>query len=155
MRTILDSDKSNQAQSSPTTYATIFREGDRRGVSVTKYWTDGPSRPYRKRYHKKVDISKTEVLIENYDLEWNKSEECGMLFKYDNLAWHGNIIGDCVHNGVTIKSQMHLFGDKLHSFDQAYKGGQMVWGTTTFISLSEPKTTFSSKNCRKKIPPKF
>ena len=119
----------NQAQSSPTTYATIFmewKEIEGGFQSQNYYRTDGPSRPYRKRYHKKVDISETEVLIENYDLEWNKSEECGMLFKYDNLAWHGNIIGDCVHNGVTIKSQMHLFGDKLHSFDQAYKESQIV-----------------------------
>ena len=30
-----------------------------------------------------------EVLIENYDLQWNKSAECGMLFKYVDLAWHG------------------------------------------------------------------
>ena len=121
----------NQAQSAPTTYATIlmeWKEIEGGFQSKNYYRTDGSQRPYRKRYHKKVDISEKEVLIENYDLEWNKSEECGMLFKYDNLAWHGNIIGDCVHNGVTIKSQMHLFGDKLHSFDQAYKGGRMVWG---------------------------
>ena len=110
--------------------------------SQNYYRTDGPSRPYRKRYHKKVDISETEVLIENYDLEWNKSEECGMLFKYDNLAGHGNIIGDCVHNGVTIKSQMHLFGDKLHSFDQAYKGGQMVWGSNNIYKFVRTKNDF-------------
>ena len=69
----------NQAQSSPTTYATIFmewKEIEGGFQSQNYYRTDGPSRPYRKRYHKKVDISKTEVLIENYDLEWNKSEEC-------------------------------------------------------------------------------
>tara|TARA_Y100000816_G_scaffold197467_1_gene144542 strand:- start:95 stop:544 length:450 start_codon:yes stop_codon:yes gene_type:complete len=135
----------NQAQSAPTTYATIlmeWKEIEGGFQSKNYYRTDGSQRPYRKRYHKKVDISEKEVLIENYDLEWNKSEECGMLFKYDNLAWHGNIVGDCVHNGVTIKSQMHLFGDKLHSFDQAYKGGRMVWGSNNIYKFVRTKNDF-------------
>ena len=125
----------NQAQSSPTTYATIYLHWEKieGGFQSKNYYrTDGPERPYRKRYHKKVEISKTEVLIENYDLQWNKSAECGMLFKYADLAWHGNIVGKCVHNGVIIRSQMHLYGDKLHSFDQAYKDGKMVWGSDNF-----------------------
>ena len=85
--------------------------------SQNYYRTDGPSIRIEKDFIRKL-IYLIITLIENYDLDWTKSEECGMMFTFDGNAWHGSVVGNCVANGVEIKSKMSLFGDKLHSCDQ-------------------------------------
>jgi len=134
-----------QAQASPHAYASIFmhwQEIEGGFQSQNYYRTDGPSNPYRKRFHKKVNISDTQVLIENYDLDWTKSEECGMMFTFDGNAWHGSVVGNCVVNGVEIKSKMSLFGDKLHSCDQGYVDGRMIWGSKETYKFVKTKNAF-------------
>ncbi|AIX27942.1 antenna protein [Synechococcus phage ACG-2014a] len=124
-----------QAQSCPHQYSTVeieWKKIEGGYHSKNYYREDGPNKPYRERYHKLIVKSETKVQFENYDLDWTKSENCDMIFVFDGNAWHGQLIGDkCTGvRGYRVVSEIHLYGDKLHSMDQGYNaGGEMMWGS--------------------------
>ena len=131
-----------QAQSSPHQYSTVeiewkLTEGGYH--SKNYYRSDGPNKPYRERYHKKVQVSDTEIRFEKYDLDWTRSENCDMIFTFDGHAWHGSLIGDkCTGvRGHRVVSEIHLYGNKLHSMDQGYNSeGEMMWGSENLYKFT-------------------
>ena len=135
-----------QAQSAPHLYSSTEIEWKKieGGLHSKNYYRrDGPTKPYRERYHKIVEVSDTEFIVENYDLNWTRSENCDMIFTFDGTAWNGQLIGDkCTGaKGYRIVSEYHLYGDKLHSKDQGYDDeGNMKWGsevTYKYIRMGE------------------
>ena len=131
-----------QAQSNPHYYSQveiIWEVVDGGLHSKNFYRAEGPNNPYRERYHKVVVVSDTEVIVENYDLNWTRSENCDMMFMFDGQAWHGKIVGDkCTGNrGQRVNSEIHLFGNKLHSCDQGYSSeGEMIWGSKNLYKFT-------------------
>ena len=56
------------------------------------------------------------------------------MFTFDGSVWRGQHAcpGKCVgYRGDRVVSEIHCFGDKLHTCDQGYdlKTGEMVWGS--------------------------
>ena len=80
------------------------------GLHSKNYYRKLPNAPYRERYHKINRISDTEVLIENYHLDWTRSEECDMMFVFDGQQWTGKVVGDhCFSKeGHRVSSEMKL-----------------------------------------------
>ena len=124
-----------QAQSAPhhfSTVETVWEKVEGGYHSKNFYRRDGANKPYRERYHKIDIISEDEVIFQNYNLDWTRSENCDMIFTFDGEAWHGHLVGDkCTGaKGYKIVSEISLYGDKLHSMDQGYDDkGNMVWGS--------------------------
>ena len=143
-----------QAQSSPHQYSTVeiewkLTEGGYH--SKNYYRSDGPNKPYRERYHKKVQVSDTEIRFENYDLDWTRSENCDMIFTFDGHAWHGSLIGDkCTGvRGHRVVSEIHLYGNKLHSMDQGYNSeGEMMWGSENLYKFTRMGEQLSGRATR-------
>ncbi len=125
----------HQAQSCPHQYSqveVIWEKVDDGYHSKNFYTVDGSHNPYREKYHKAIQISDTEVHFQNYDLDWTRSNKCDMIFKYDGQYWHGKLGGDeCTGvRGYRIFSEIHLFGEKLHSRDRGYnEENEMMWGS--------------------------
>ena len=135
-----------QAQSSPHLYSSVESKWERveGGLYSKNYFRRTPNDPYRERYHKIVSLSDTMVRVENYTLDWTRSENCDMIFVFDGTAWHGELEtpGLCMGvKGYRVVSEIHLLGDKLHSRDQGYNDrDEMVWGSELlykFIRLGD------------------
>ena len=124
----------SQAQSDPIMFSSVelvweLIDG---GLHSKNFYRKSPNTPYRERYHKINRISDTEILIENYHLDWTRSEECDMMFIFDGQQWVGKVVGDhCFSKeGHRVSSEMKLFGNKIHTCDQGYdSNGNMVWGS--------------------------
>ena len=126
----------SQAQSNPTTFASVeivWKKIDGGFESMNYKRSRGPEDPYRKKRHKLVQVSDTEVIMQNYHLDWTRHEECDMILTFDGQAWHGKLLGnECRgYRGNRVVSEIHLYGDKLHSMDQGYdEDNNLVWGST-------------------------
>lgn len=125
-----------QAQSNPTVFASVeivWKRVDDGFESMNYKRVNGPNDPYRRKRHKIRYISDTEAVIENYHLDWTRHEECDIIFKFDGQAWHGKLLGDgCKgYRGNRVVSEVHAYGNKLHTMDQGYdEDNNLVWGST-------------------------
>jgi len=127
----------HQAQSDPTNWVSVevvWKKHEEGYQSCNYKRRDGPDFPYRKKNHKFVYLSDTEVLVQNYHLDWTRHEDCDIIFKYDGKAWHGEIAspGKCRgYRGDEVISEIHAYGDKLHTCDRGIdlETGKMVWGS--------------------------
>ena len=127
----------HQAQSDPTNWVSVevvWKKHEEGYQSFNYKRRDGPDFPYRKKNHKFVYLSDTEVLVQNYHLDWTRHEDCDIIFKYDGKAWHGEIAspGKCRgYRGDEVISEIHAYGDKLHTCDRGIdlETGKMVWGS--------------------------
>ena len=125
-----------QAQSAPHHFSTVeavWKKVDGGYYSKNYFRSDGSSKPYRERYHKMVSLSDDEILVENYDLDWTRAEDCDMILKFDGTCWRGELAtpGKCTGvKGYRVVSEIYIFKDKLHTMDQGYNSeGKMVWGS--------------------------
>ena len=127
----------HQTQSDPTNWVSVevvWKKHEEGYQSFNYKRRDGPDFPYRKKNHKFVYLSDTEVLVQNYHLDWTRHEDCDIIFKYDGKAWHGEIAspGKCRgYRGDEVISEIHAYGDKLHTCDRGIdlETGKMVWGS--------------------------
>ena len=127
-----------QAQSDPTNWVSveiIWKEHEEGYQSCNYKRCDGPDNPYRRKNHKMVYLSDTEVLVENYHLDWTRHEDCDILFTFDGHAWNGRLAypGKCRgYRGDEVISEIRAYGDKLHTCDRGIdlESGKMVWGST-------------------------
>jgi hypothetical protein len=127
----------SQAQSNPHHFVSVeivWKRHEEGYQSMNYKRADGPDYFYRKKNHKFVQISDTEVLVENYHLDWTRHEDCDILFTFDGKAWHGQLAcpGKCHgYRGDRVVSEVHAYGDKLHTMDQGYdiETGEFVWGS--------------------------
>ena len=132
-----------QAQSDPTNWASVeivwkpFEDGFQ---SMNYKRSEGPENPYRKKNHKILHVSDTEVLVQNYHLDWTRHEDCDIIFMFDGQVWHGKLAhpGKCTgYRGNRVVSKIRLYGDKLHSMDQGYdESDNLVWGSTEFYRFT-------------------
>jgi hypothetical protein len=123
-----------QAQSYPTEYSQVFILWEKiDGGYHSKQWyrRDGHEKPYREKYHKLVEVSETEVIMQNYHLDWTRHEDCDMIFTYDGKRWHGKLIGDnCTAKGYKVVAEIHLTGPGLESRDKGLdENGKLMWGS--------------------------
>ena len=122
-----------QAQSAPTLFSQIeILWGKIPGGLHSKQWRRREShKPYREGYHKIVPITETELIVENYNTDWTRRENCDMIFKFDGRAWNGNILGDkCYRRGAQVMSKITLINNQLHSCDKGLdESGNRVWGS--------------------------
>ena len=125
-----------QAQSDPTNFASveiIWKAIDGGFESMNFKRSRGPEDPYRKKRHKLEYISDTQVIMQNYHLDWTRHEECDMILTFDGQAWHGKLLGEGCrgYRGNRVVSEVHAYGDKLHTMDQGYdEDNNLVWGST-------------------------
>ena len=125
-----------QAQSNPTSFASVeivWKKVDDGYESMNYKRVNGPDDPYRCKRHKIRYISDTEAIIENYHLDWTRHEDCDIIFTFDGQAWHGKLLGnECRgYRGNRVVSEVHAYGDKLHTMDQGYdEDNNLVWGST-------------------------
>jgi hypothetical protein len=125
-----------QAQSNPTSFASVeivWKKVDDGYESMNYKRVNGPDDPYRRKRHKIRYISDTEAIIENYHLDWTRHEDCDIIFTFDGQAWHGKLLGnECRgYRGNRVVSEVHAYGDKLHTMDQGYdEDNNLVWGST-------------------------
>jgi len=125
-----------QAQSNPTSFASVeivWKKVDDGYESMNYKRVNGPDDPYRRKRHKIRYISDTEAIIENYHLDWTRHEDCDIIFTFDGQAWHGKLLGnECRgYRGNRVVSEVHAYGDKLHTMDQGYdEENNLVWGST-------------------------
>tara|TARA_Y100000004_G_scaffold37246_1_gene39971 strand:- start:1038 stop:1508 length:471 start_codon:yes stop_codon:yes gene_type:complete len=116
----------SQAQSNPTEYSSVcilWEKIDGGYRSRNYYRVDGLDKPYRHRKHKVVEVSETEVIVENYNLDWTRQEGCDMIFTFKDNAWHGKLKnpGQClVRDGVYVVAEIHLTKTGLDSRDQGF-----------------------------------
>ena len=140
-------DNKTQAQSHPTEFAQVYIlwEKIEGGYHSKNYYrSDGPSKPYRERYHKLVEIDETTVIVENYHTDWTRCEGCDMMFTFDGQAWHGSLVSDnCfVRDGVRVKPEIHLTKTGLDSKDQGFdSNGNMVFGSTMLYRFKRGRLT--------------
>ncbi len=131
-----------QAQSNPLEFVSvevIWKEVEGGFESMNYKRSKGPNDPYRRKNHRLEIISDTEVIMQNYHLDWTRHEECDMIFTFDGHAWHGSLIGDkCTGvRGHRVVSEIHLYGNKLHSMDQGYNSeGEMMWGSENLYKFT-------------------
>ena len=125
-----------QAQSHPTEYSSVcirWEKIDGGYQSRNYYKVDGPDKPYRHRNHKIIEVSETEVIVENYSLDWTRQEGCDMIFTFDGQAWHGKLKnpGQClVREGVYVVAEIHLTKTGLDSRDQGFDPNEeLVFGS--------------------------
>ena len=134
-----------QAQSNPTVYAQLcvsWEEIDGGYRSKNYYRRDGPNKPYRQRNHKIVEISDTEVIVENYDLEWTRCESCDMIFKRSDNGWHGKLLSEdkCIVRGAKLIAEIHLTGDGLNSRDRGEDTeGNKIFGGNSLYKFKRGK----------------
>ena len=125
-----------QAQSNPTVFASVeivWKRVDDGFESMNYKRANGPNDPYRRKRHKIKYLSDTEAVIENYHLDWTRHPECDILFAFDGQAWHGKLLGEGCrgYRGNRVVSEVHAYGDKLHTMDQGYdEENNLVWGST-------------------------
>jgi len=124
----------SQAQSHPTEFPQVFILWEKvDGGYHSKQWykRDGPDKPYREKYHKLVEVSETEVIMENYYLDWTRHEDCDMIFTFKDNQWHGKLLGDqCIVRGTKVVAEIHLTGPGLESRDKGFNSeGKLVWGS--------------------------
>ena len=127
----------SQAQSHPTEFPQVYILWEKIvGGYHSKQWyrRDGPTKPYREKYHKLVEVSETEVIMENYYLDWTRHEDCDMIFRFDGHGWHGQLAGDKCrgYRGDRVISEIHVYKDKLHTCDQGrdLETEELMWGST-------------------------
>ena len=77
----------------------------------------------------------TEVIVENYSLDWTRQEGCDMIFTFKDNSWHGKLKnpGQCfVRENVTVAIlKIHLTRDGIDSRDLGYNSeGEKVFGGT-------------------------
>lgn len=123
-----------QAQSYPTQFPQVYVLWEKMGEGYhSKQWyrRDGSNKPYREKYHKLVKVSDTEVIMENYYLDWTRHEECDMIFTFDGKRWHGKLLGDnCTARGYKVIAEIHLDGSTIESRDKGIdENGKLVWGS--------------------------
>jgi len=126
-----------QAQSDPINWVSVeivWKLHEEGFQSMNYKRSEGPDAPYRKKNHKFLKISDTEVLVENYHLDWTRHEDCDIIFKFDGQVWHGELAypGKCTgYRGDKVISEIHAYGDKLHTCDRGIdlETGEMVWGS--------------------------
>lgn len=123
-----------QAQSAPTIFAQVcihWKKLDD-GYHSKQWYRHQDNSPYREKYHKLKVVSDTEVIVENYHLDWTRHEECDMIFTFDGNAWHGKLIGDkCIVRGnARVISEIHLTKTGLQSRDRGMhiETGEKVFG---------------------------
>ena len=124
-----------QAQSNPHSFASseiIWTKEEDWYFSKNFYRVDGPGSPYRQKKHKIRIVSEDTVVMENYRLDLTRHEECDMMFVFSNNCWHGTLDSDKCRGerGNRIKSEIHLYGTKLHCKDQGLnERNDLVWGS--------------------------
>ena len=124
-----------QAQSNPHCFSQceiIWEKDGDWDTSKNFYRVDGKTNPYRHKKHRFVQTSSTTAIMENYHLELTRHGECDMMFTFQDNVWHGSLNSDlCLgERGSRIVSEIHLFGDKLHSKDQGFdSNNNVVWGS--------------------------
>ena len=132
-----------QAQSHPTHYATVELEWRKipGGYHSKNYYRhQGPDNPYREKYHRMVKISETRIRVQNYNIDWTRTENCDMIFTFDGTSWKGELEspGKCMGvKGYRVESLIYLFGDKLHSRDRGFDpSGKRVWGSNLLYKFT-------------------
>jgi hypothetical protein len=131
-----------QAQSDPQGFASVnivWRKIEGGYESMNYKRVRGENDPYRRKYHKLEIVSDTQVIMHNYHRDWTPHEECDMIFTFSDGVWNGRLIGDeCRgYRGDRVRSQIQLFGHKLHSMDQGYDAeGNFVWGSKKFYRFT-------------------
>ena len=133
-----------QAQSNPhrfTSVELIWNKIDGGLESYNYMRHKGSHSPYRKKYHTVNRISDREVIIQNHFIDWTRNENCDMIFKFDGEKWIGNLLGcNCTGSqGERVVSEMHLFGNKIHTMDQGYESNKMIWGSAEFYRFTRIK----------------
>lgn len=122
-----------QAQSAPTLFSQIeiLWEKIPGGLHSRQWYRHEKDHPYREGYHKVSHISNTELIVENYNTDWTRRENCDMIFKFDGRAWNGKILGDmCYRRGGRVVSEIILINKQLHSRDKGLdEFGNRVWGS--------------------------
>ena len=124
-----------QAQSNPLEFVSvevIWKEVEGGFESMNYKRSKGPNDPYRRKNHRLEIISDTEVIMQNYHLDWTRHEDCDMIFTFDGQAWHGKLLGEGCrgYRGDRVYSEIHLLGNKLHTMDQGYdEENNLVWGS--------------------------
>ena len=130
-----------QAQSSPTLFSQIEIIWERidGGLHSKQWYRHDPNVPYREGYHKAIHISDTEVVVENYNTDWTRRENCDMIFKFDGRAWNGNTLGnECYRRGARVQSEITLINNQLHSRDKGLdESGNRVWGSDTLYIFTK------------------
>jgi|TARA_B100000035_G_scaffold276932_1_gene254917 hypothetical protein len=127
----------HQAQSDPCNWVSveiIWKKFEHGYQSMNYKRHEGIEKAYRKKNHKLLQLSENQVLMQNYHLDWTRHEDCDMMFTFDGSVWRGQLAcpGKCIgYRGDRVVSEIHCFGDKLHTCDQGYdlKTGEMVWGS--------------------------
>lgn len=124
-----------QAQSSPTLFPQVFIlwEKTEDGFYHSKQWyrSEGPDNPYREGYHKLVEVSDTEIIMENYTKDFTRRSQCDMIFTYNGRGWDGKLIGnECIVRGnARVIAEMHLDKEGLQSQDKGLDpDGNLVFG---------------------------
>ena len=144
-----------QAQSAPHHFSTVeavWKKVDGGYYSKNYFRSDGSNKPYRERYHKMVSLSDDEILVENYDLDWTRAEDCDMILKFDGTCWRGELAtpGKCTGvKGYRVVSEIYIFKDKLHTMDQGYNSeGKMVWGSEQLYKFTRMGEQLSGRATR-------
>ncbi len=131
-----------QAQSNPHSYSQVevIWSAVTGGLhSKNFYRREGPNKPYRERFHKVKILSETEVIIQNYNLDWTRDGKCDMIFTFSNGSWFGKLQGnECIGlKGDRVVSELELHGTKMLNRDRGYdKDNNMVWGTEYFYKYT-------------------
>ncbi|AFD02629.1 antenna protein [Synechococcus phage S-MbCM6] len=123
----------SQAQSHPTEYSQVYILWERvDGGYHSKQWyrKDGEDKPYREKYHKIVEVSETEVIVENYYLDWERHSDCDMIFTFKDHKWYGKLLGDqCIVRDAKVISEFNLTGSGIESRDKGVNSeGEIVFG---------------------------
>ena len=131
-----------QAQSNPHSYSQVevIWEAVEGGLhSKNFYRKDGPANPYRERFHKINVIDESQVIIENYNLDWTRDGKCDMIFTYSDGSWFGKLQGnECIgKQGYRVISELELYGDKMLGRDRGIDDNHnMKWGTEYFYKYT-------------------
>ena len=130
-----------QAQSAPTLFSQIeiLWEKIPGGLQSRQWYRHESDHPYREGYHKVIHVSDKEVVVENYNIDWTRRENCDMIFKFDGRAWNGNILGDkCYRRNACVQSEIILINHQLHSRDKGLdESGNRVWGSDTLYIFTK------------------
>lgn len=130
-----------QAQSAPTLFSQIeiLWEKIPGGLHSRQWYRRERDHPYREGYHKVIHVSDKEVVVENYNIDWTRRENCDMIFKFDGRAWNGNILGNkCYRRNACVQSEVILINNQLHSRDKGLdESGNRVWGSDTLYIFTK------------------
>ena len=99
-----------------------------------------------------VSLSDNEILVENYDLDWTRAEDCDMILKFDGTCWRGELAtpGKCTGvKGYRVVSEIYIFKDKLHTMDQGYNSEGKWYGVlNNYTNLPVWANSFSGRATR-------